>query len=258
MKSWKRVLSLLLVLLMCLSLLPASALAEGEEELVAAEAEQEVLMPAPEEPGAEEAAPAEPETAAEAAEDSAEEPAPAEAAEKPAPEKAVSALAVESVTLDDRTTEEETEGNSAPPTDYVDLTADNRLLAMDIGVDETKWVRFVPTESREYRFQTESGHTVSLDLYDEAMNPLTFGQSFWSSAEEMGAEPWASGAEILEELESGKTYYLAVSSYQGGSGSTVLTYWEDETFNAFGNKSAFGMVQPLIRTGIMFLCFSMA
>ena len=51
----------------------------------------------------------------------------------------------------------------------------------------------------------------------------------------MGAEPWASGAEILEELESGKTYYLAVSSYQGGSGSTVLTYWEDETFNAFGN-----------------------
>lgn len=247
MKSWKRVLSLLLVLLMCLSLLPASALAEGEEELVAAEAEQEVLMPAPEEPGAEEAAPAEPEAAVEAevpteeaapaAEeaDPVEEPAPAEAAEKPAPEKAVSALAVESVTLDDRTTEEETEGNSAPPTDYVDLTADNRLLAMDIGVDETKWVRFVPTESREYRFQTESGHTVSLDLYDEAMNPLTFGQSFWSSAEEMGAEPWASGAEILEELESGKTYYLAVSSYQGGSGSTVLTYWEDETFNAFGN-----------------------
>ena len=191
MKSWKRALSLLLVLLMCLSLLPASALAEGEEELVAAEAEQEVLLPAPEEPVAEEAAPAEPETAAEAevpteveaapaAEeaDPVEEPAPAEAAEKPAPEKAVSALAVESVTLDDRTTEEETEGNSAPPTDYVDLTADNRLLAMDIGVDETKWVRFVPTESREYRFQTESGHTVSLDLYDEAMNPLTFGQSF--------------------------------------------------------------------------------
>ena len=45
MKSWKRALSLLLVLLMCLSLLPASALAEGEEELIAAEAEQEVLLP---------------------------------------------------------------------------------------------------------------------------------------------------------------------------------------------------------------------
>lgn len=234
MKSWKRVLSLLLVLLMCLSLLPASALAEGEEELVAAEAEQEVLLPAPEEPAAEEAAPAEPETAAEAAEDSAEEPAPAEAAEKPAPEKTVSALAVEPVTLDDRMTDEETEGNSAPPTDYVDLTADNRFLAMDIGVDETKWVRFVPTESREYYFQTKSGYTVSLDLYDEAMNPLTSGQSFWTSAEEMGAEPWASGAEILEELESGKTYYLAVRSYQGGSGSTVLTYWDEyESFYVY-------------------------
>ncbi|MBR1456561.1 MAG: TRAP transporter substrate-binding protein DctP [Oscillospiraceae bacterium] len=119
------------------------------------------------------------------------------------------------------------EGGIEPPEEYTELAITDLPLSVRVGANEQVWYLFTAPATKEYYFYTDSGRALALDMWDEQMNPLNGGQSFYEDADE------SAGAELWAELDEGEVYYLSVRSYQGAAASATLAVRAENNLRAW-------------------------